>query len=93
MNDSTRLVPGRLGLGMVGCGRFGEFCLTAFATIPSLALIGVTDRDQRRAEATAGAFGVAAYSDYMALLADPRVEVVAINTPPALHASMTIAAA
>ena len=78
---------------MVGCGRFGEFCLTAFGTIPSLALIGVTDRDQRRAEATAEAFGVTAYPDYMALLADPRVQVVAINTPPALHASMTLAAA
>ena len=78
---------------MVGCGRFGEFCLTAFGTIPSLALIGVTDLDQRRAAATAEAFGVTAYSDYMALLADPRVQVVAINTPPALHASMTLAAA
>jgi predicted dehydrogenase len=78
---------------MVGCGRFGEFCLTAFGTIPSLALIGVTDLDQRRAAATAEAFGVTAYSDYVALLADPRVQVVAINTPPALHASMTLAAA
>src|ERR1700686_3616840 len=93
MNQSAPLATGRLGLGMVGCGRFGEFCLTAFATIPSLALIGVTDLDQRRAEATAEAFGVTAYSDYMALLADPRVQVVAINTPPALHASMTLAAA
>ena len=78
---------------MVGCGRFGEFCLTAFGTIPSLALIGVTDLDQRRAAATAEAFGVRGYPDYMALLADPRVQVVAINTPPALHASMTLAAA
>src|SRR6202521_721030 len=93
MNQSAPLVTGRLGLGMVGCGRFGEFCLTAFGTIPSLALIGVTDLDQRRAAATAEAFGVTAYSDYMALLADPRVQVVAINTPPALHASMTLAAA
>src|SRR6202165_6371163 len=93
MTKSTRSVPGTLGLGMVGCGRFGEFCLTAFGTIPSLALIGVTDLDQRRAAATAEAFGVTAYSDYLALLADPRVQVVAINTPPALHASMTLAAA
>lgn len=77
---------------MVGCGRFGEFCLAAFGTIPSLALIGVTDLDLRRAEATAEAFGVTAYPDYVALLADPRVQLVAVNTPPALHASMTLAA-
>lgn len=78
---------------MVGCGRFGEFCLSAFSTIPHLKLIGVADRDQRRAEATAGAFGITAYSDYVALLADPGVDVVAINTPPALHAPMALAAA
>jgi len=53
----------QLGLGLVGCGRFGEFCLTAFATIPNLKLIGVADRDQRRAEVTASAFGVTAYAD------------------------------
>jgi predicted dehydrogenase len=93
MNDTTRLVPGRLGLALVGCGRFGEFCLTAFTTIPNLNLIGVADRDQSRAEVTATAFGVTAYSDYEALLADPGVDVVAINTPPALHAPMTLAAA
>lgn len=83
----------QLGLGLVGCGRFGEFCLTAFATIPNLKLIGVADRDQRRAEVTASAFGVTAYADYEALLADPDVDLVAINTPPALHAPMTLAAA
>jgi predicted dehydrogenase len=83
----------QLGLGLVGCGRFGEFCLTAFATIPNLTLIGVADRDQRRAEGTAAAFGATAYSDYEALLAAPGVDVVAINTPPALHAPMTLAAA
>jgi predicted dehydrogenase len=93
MNQSVSLVNGRLGLGMVGCGRFGEFCLNAFATIPSLALVGVTDLDRRRAEAAAGAFGITVYSDYVALLADPRVQLVAINTPPALHAPMTLAAA
>ncbi len=83
----------QLGLGLVGCGRFAEFCLTAFATIPNLKLIGVADRDQRRAEVTATAFGVTAYSDYEALLADPSVDLVAVNTPPALHAPMTLAAA
>ena len=93
MTNPTQLVPRRLGLGLVGCGRFGEFCLSAFATIPNLKLIGVADRDQGRAEATATAYGVTAYSDYSALLADPRVEVVAINTPPALHAPMGLAAA
>jgi len=75
----------QLGLGLVGCGRFGEFCLTAFATIPNLKLIGVADRDQRRAEVTASAFGVTAYADYEALLADPDVDAVAIATPVSTH--------
>jgi predicted dehydrogenase len=72
---------------------FGEFCLTAFATIPNLELVGVADLDRGRAEAVASAFGVTAYPDYAALLADQPVDVVAINTPPATHASMAQAAA
>jgi len=81
-----------VGWGLVGCGRFAEFCLTAFATIPNLTLIGVADRDRDRAEATAVAFGVTAFSDYETLLAEPDVDIVAINTPPALHAPMARAA-
>jgi predicted dehydrogenase len=82
-----------LGLGMVGCGRFGDFCLAAFATIPDLELVGVADLDRGRAKAVAAAFGITEYPDYAALLSDERVDVVAINTPPALHAAMALAAA
>jgi predicted dehydrogenase len=82
-----------LGLGLVGCGRFGEFCLTAFATIPDLELVGVADLDRGRAQAVAAGYGMTAYPDYAALLSDELVDVVAINTPPVHHAAMALAAA
>ena len=62
MNNSTQPVPRRLRLGLVGCGRFGQFSLSTFATIPNLNLLGVSDRDQGRSVATGTAYGVAAYS-------------------------------
>ncbi len=74
-----------LGLGLVGVGGFGVFCLAAFAEMPEIKVTAVADLDVGRAQAAAPA-GAAVYRDYEALLADPAVDVVAINTPPHLHA-------
>ncbi len=81
-----------LGVGLVGAGGFGVFCIAAFQEMPEVAVTAVADVDRRRAEAAAP-LGAAVYDDYAALLADPRVEIVAVNTPPALHAPMAIQAA
>jgi predicted dehydrogenase len=82
----------RLGVALAGCGRFGNFCLSVLGELPQLLLAGVHDRDRARALATAGQRGTTAYPDYAALLADDRVDVVFVATPPADHAPMTLAA-
>jgi predicted dehydrogenase len=82
----------RLGVALVGCGRFGDFCLSAAGGLPQLLPLGVTDTDRARALATAGRHGITAYPDYAALLGDDRVDVVIIATPPADHAPMALAA-
>jgi predicted dehydrogenase len=82
----------RLGVALAGCGRFGDFCLSAVADLPQLLPVGVSDTDRARALATAGRHGIAAHSDYAALLGDDRVDVVIIATPPADHAPMALAA-
>jgi predicted dehydrogenase len=82
----------RLGVALAGCGRFGDFCLSAVADLPQLLPVGVSDTDRARALATAGRHGIAAHSDYAALLDDDRVDVVIIATPPADHAPMALAA-
>jgi 1,5-anhydro-D-fructose reductase (1,5-anhydro-D-mannitol-forming) len=57
-------------------------------------LVAVVSRDAARAQAFAIAHGAErAYSDYESMLNDPRVEIVYIGTPNALHAEQTIAAA
>ena len=84
---------GVLGLGLVGCGGFGRFCLEAYRSVPGLRLVAASDSDAGRLAATAADFGLTAYADYAALLRDPQVQIVAINTPPALHAAQAIAAA
>jgi predicted dehydrogenase len=82
----------RLGVALAGCGRFGNFCLSAVDDLPELVLAGVTDRDRGRALAAAGRRGIVAYPDYQALLADDRVDIVLVATPPADHAPMALAA-
>jgi len=81
-----------LGVGLVGAGGFGVFCIAAFEALREVEVCAVADVDRGRAEAAAPQ-GAAVYEDYAALLADPRVQIVAINTPPALHAPMAIQAA
>ena len=80
------------GLGLVGAGSFGNFCLHAFRKLPNLKLVAVCDVDPGRAQTAATEFGLTVYTTFDALLADAAVEVVAINTPPASHAALSLAA-
>jgi predicted dehydrogenase len=80
------------GIGIVGLGGFGVFCLAAFADMAEITVAAAADSDPHRA-AIAEEFGARAYTRYEDLLADPGVQIVAINTPPYLHAPMAIQAA
>jgi 1,5-anhydro-D-fructose reductase (1,5-anhydro-D-mannitol-forming) len=83
------------GWGLVGTGRIAEDrILPAINACASNRLIAVVSRDQTRADAFAGKFSAQhAYTSYDAMLRDPAVTVVAIETPSALHAEQAIAAA
>jgi predicted dehydrogenase len=85
-------VPGPgVGLGLVGCGRFGAAILDAARELPELAPVAVADRDPDRAAALAAAHRLDAVTPER-LLADDRVAVVAVATPPAGHARLALAA-
>jgi predicted dehydrogenase len=90
MQMSTTNQP--LGVGMVGAGGFGRFCLRAYSGLCSVRLVAVCDSHAQRLQAVAQEFGLKAYGSYEQMLADPDVHIVAINTPPALHAGQVIAA-
>jgi predicted dehydrogenase len=65
--------------------------LEAAAELPGLRPVAVADRDRARADALAAAHRLEA-CDPERLLADQRVSVVAIATPPADHARLALAA-
>jgi predicted dehydrogenase len=80
------------GIGLLGAGAFGEFCLAAFAPLPGVFIAAVCDSDAARAEHFAARYQVPAYTSVDALLADRQVSIVALNTPPHLHAQQGLAA-
>ncbi|MCZ7573444.1 MAG: Gfo/Idh/MocA family oxidoreductase [Ardenticatenaceae bacterium] len=80
------------GVGLVGAGGFGAFCLEAYSELPEVRVVAVADTDLERAQRVAPPRATVS-SDYRALLADPAVQIVAINTPPFLHGPMARQAA
>lgn len=79
------------GIGLVGAGAFGAFCLAAFAELPDVRIAAVADIDTARADHFAAQYGARACTDLDAMLTDPAVQIVALNTPPALHAAQGLA--
>lgn len=84
----------RIGLGFIGCGEVGgEKHLPAVREVPDLELIGVADRDPERLRAARERHGITnGHRDPAALLADPRVDVVAVCLPPTGQVAMAIEA-
>ncbi|MFN8376111.1 MAG: Gfo/Idh/MocA family oxidoreductase [Anaerolineae bacterium] len=81
-----------VGIGLVGAGAYGEFCLAAFAQMPEVKITAVADVNVARAQQLARHYQARAYDSLDALLADAEVEIVALNTPPNLHAPQGLAA-
>jgi predicted dehydrogenase len=81
-----------LHLGIIGCGKVTTmFHLKAIEMVEGIKLVAVADLDgarmenvKRKGQAEKG------YTDPKKLLSDPKVEVVAINTPPRFHRDLVI---
>ncbi|HEX2750280.1 MAG TPA: Gfo/Idh/MocA family oxidoreductase [Verrucomicrobiales bacterium] len=77
---------------LVGCGGFGRFCLSQFLRLEGLECAGVADLDHPLAVRTAADFGVKAWDSVDDLLADKRVDLVYLATPPFTHGLTGLAA-
>ena len=89
-------------IGLIGTGGMGKAHATAFKNVPLVfgnepgrpILEIVADVDAKALEKWAGEFGFARWTtDWREVVKDPRVDVVDITTPNALHAEMAISAA
>ena len=81
-----------LGLGLIGCGDFGDFCLGAFSGLPGLRIAAVADVYRPAADRLAAKFDVPALGDPAELIARSDVQIVHVATPPSLHHALVMAA-
>jgi predicted dehydrogenase len=82
-----------LGLGLIGCGAFGLFCMEAFSEMKDVRVSAVADVRRDAAEAAAGKLRVPARFAASELIARDDVQIVHIATPPASHHELVLAAA
>ena len=85
----------KFGIGIIGCGEISASHYRAYRELADeCEIVALSDAVEAAAKRRAQEFGVeTVYTDYHDLLADKRVDAVAICTPHYLHAPMTIAAA
>ena len=82
-----------IGLGLVGCGAFGLFCLDTFSKMDDIRVAAVADVRKDVAKAFGKDFGVPSYGDPNELIASDAVDLVHIATPPSSHYELVLAAA
>jgi len=82
-----------IGLGLIGCGAFGVFCMEAFGKMDEVRIAAVADVRAEAADRLARALGVPAFHDPAEMFACEEVTLVHIATPPASHYELVKAAA
>ena len=85
----------RFRIGIIGCGEISAAHGRAYTALSDYCeIVAMSDTVEAAAQRRAAEFGVdTVYTNYHDLLADERIDAVAICTPHYLHAPMTIAAA
>jgi predicted dehydrogenase len=87
------MIPGaELGVGLLGCGSFGRFCLREFASMPGLRAAAVADSIPEAALKAGEEFAVPVCADIHELAAREDVQIIHIATPPSTHRELAIAA-
>ncbi len=95
-----------LKVGIAGVGFMGMIHFLAYRKVPGVKVVAISSRNAKRLAGDwrdiKGNFGppgermnlagIAQYREYEELLADPKIDLVDICLPPALHADATIAA-
>jgi len=84
----------KLGIGVIGLGRiFQRHYNDSIKQLAEVELVAVCDNKKEIAEKVGKEEKVKFYTDYHTLIADPKVDVVAIATPNGFHNEMGLAVA
>ena len=76
----------KLKAGVIGAGAFGRHHARKYAEDHRVALVGVMDHHDERAQMLADTHGVEPFYDVRALI--ERIDVLTVATPPSQHADM-----
>jgi len=74
-----------LNIGIVGAGNFAAFAASAFLKLEGVRILAVSDTFEQAGRKLANRLTAAFHTDYIHLLADKRIDLVYIATPPFLH--------
>ncbi len=78
-------------IGAIGIGGFGRFCVENYQSMKEVEVVAVSARNKEAVENFAKEFSIPkAATDYKEIVNDPEIDIVAIMTPPDLHAEMAI---
>jgi predicted dehydrogenase len=81
-----------LRIGLVGLGTFGQFSAGVYAAMPEVRIAGIVSRDPAKRAQHATAWGARGFASLEALLEDPTIACVILNTPPYLHSAQGLQA-
>ena len=84
---------GRVRVGVVGCGIWGQMHVRAYLQHPSVDLVGVCDTDKAGAQRTARDFGIPKPFTNLDDLLNERLDAISVATPDNAHADIVIKAA
>lgn len=82
-----------LGVGIIGAGFFGQRHARTLQGIAGAELVAVSRREPAALRDLASRLGVRGYTDWRALLDDPRVNAVVVSTPHDAHTQIAVQAA
>jgi predicted dehydrogenase len=86
-------MPGPVHLAFLGCGFITRVHCQHLRALGSDVTCSFASRDAGKADAYRREFGgVAAFGDYSAAIADPRVDAVVVAVPPRFHLELTLQA-
>ncbi|MEG1586759.1 MAG: Gfo/Idh/MocA family oxidoreductase [Bacteroidales bacterium] len=92
LSDTGNTRNEKARLGIIGCGSRGKYLIQHLLQNKKAEIVAICDDlDLHLQETGVLVPSARAYSDYRALLEDKTIDGVVIATPPAHHASMTIA--
>jgi len=88
---AARARPGRLRVGVVGCGYWGSKHVRVLAGLAGVAGVAVIDREAEIRDALAAAFpAVRCFAELDAAL--PHIDALIVATPPTSHAAVALKA-